>query len=626
MLSKIGPVDIDFHGNPGFTWTSQSGRLPARGAEIRGVLDWPEATALSEFIDNPAARVTIAGVVGVLDWVEVGGDLLSPFRGWWLFQAIDLSPEYPNSLAGAGIPVRVSGLYFGTRRRPVMSRSSRARPNPYGITAVAMTPQPFWAASKNGVPYVVYPGGGFYRREYDPSAPHETARLITPDPDWHLGYYLAAVDGLALSVVPVLQQPGADRPGWIDKRGGEARAFDRRTMREVYSDGHDVLASTDLLITNGLARCWVGEIGLVPYLNVEIFVGHDWHAVGCIQLADANILDRARIQEVTREGVTIALAVQGAGDVFVTLNRLEPFFRISNAPAVSWHGTPPVASVVAAAHAAGAFGAGLEGVAPHPEIVLNWAAPADEWATTLWFHAATAAAASAGSAFLTIYDGAGLHVAKVFLDAVDKRAKFVMGARTVQSAPLTYGVGDNVLIGVSFSTVEGMKLSIGHPDGTAQHYTDPAGVDPITAGFLGKVAYLINGAEWGDGDWGDGEWGGGTLYPEGIVSNHMRFDGLITDDEFTGLCTAVYRYDNLPQPEARLVWYAPYEAQPLVVLGGEATGRRVDGATDPEGLTKALVYLDASHSEVGAVVGRPGDAIADQHAQFIAVNEQELRL
>lgn len=644
----IGPVQAAAR-NLEPAWTSAPDANGFRGASIKAVLLIDQAEQLSELIANSGLRVTIGGPAGVLDAVWFDGAISRDFNGWYLLQALSFEP-YGTGNWVSHVPVTISALHLG-QRQPIVTRSDRARANDYSITPQALLAQPYWGDDEDGQRFVVTPGGSFFTREYDPTSPHDVARIESDGRQ--LGLYSAAVGALGLVAVPDLTDGAL--PTWVTDRGGEVRGYCRRCEREVYGPSHHFPATTDMVLTNGIIRAWVGGRGLPPYLNVQAFADGEWREVGCVQFgASARELVAARFTRITPDASTLVLTTKTYGDIIVTLKRGERMFRCSvpsTAVAPAWKGTPPASRANAAANGTGTFGNGLDGGgddAHWEDDVALWSDPrfrwdgsrvqpdlrllrrqsAAAWSEVFSYHADKSVTDNTdGAGFLSLYDEDGLRIAECLLDT-DGRIKFRMGATTVQSAVQTFAAGDDLLIGMRFSTTEGMTLSVRNQAGVVAHVNNAAAVDPITSGRIAAHEYLQNSTDWGDGSWGDGVWGGVTLYADGVIDSHMGIEDRITDAEFATLAAANGPLEGLPSPESRLVWYGPFDATPLPTFTTEANGRVVDAETDTAGLTKALAYLDAGHTDVAALLATAGslDGLVDHHAQFSAESEQKVRV
>lgn len=128
-------------------------------------------------------------------------------------------------------------------------------------------------------------------------------------------------------------------PDWVSKRGGDVRAYDLRSARNVYGPGHHFAVEQDIRITNGILRADVGPRNVLPNLAVSVFKGAAWRTMGFLYFSDANTLAGARIVSVTPERAVLALAVRNEGEILVRLHRGERMLRVTHgqtrAPAVS---------------------------------------------------------------------------------------------------------------------------------------------------------------------------------------------------------------------------------------------------------------------------------------------------
>ncbi len=120
-LTAIGPVSVQVR-KPTFNWTSVPGvhgfvgkAHGHRPASISGVMQWPQALALSDLIANPTDRVTIGDQTGLLEYLNFDDVLLIGFTGYYLLQQFDLLGEWQWAGHGLNYPVgfTLKGIYIG---------------------------------------------------------------------------------------------------------------------------------------------------------------------------------------------------------------------------------------------------------------------------------------------------------------------------------------------------------------------------------------------------------------------------------------------------------------------------------------------------------------------------------
>lgn len=658
-VAYIGAIAVAFHGNPSFTFTGDP-TAQTQPATIAGVLEWDQAKQLKELVDNPGRRETVAGVTGVHEVIWPDDDLLVDFRGFYLLQQCQLNPQQVDSLTGL-CPFQLTAALVGdaTHREVVVPRSASARSTDLSLTPMTVVANPFRHHDAAGGSFLMLPGGIRFTREYDASSPHDSSQLTpTGDLARNVLLHTAGVDSLASVVLPVLPGGTLGVPAWVTDRGGDCRAYDRRSMREVYGPSHPVQALTDLIITNGLFRARLGNWGLQPALHVQAFADGVWREVGTILCGGTtDTLVGARLTKVTPDATTVALAVADVGEVFVTLKRGERMFRV-DVPDVRvapmWSGVPPTSRALAATNFTGKFGNGLDGGGSigtwrrpwatwrgdsrftwggsrlDPDIRFRWPperSPA-RWAKTLWVRSELAAAAlTAGAGFFTVYDADGFAIVELYLDSADAKIKLrVNDVVKLSSAAMTFAEGADLMVGARFSEDEGLALSVWNGS-AVEHHHDLTTIDLGASSFY-DFAYWTNFGRWGGESWGDGVWGGEMMYPNGTVDNGMIFDDWISDAEFEALAAATYALDGLPAPESRLIWYGPFDAQPLPTLGAEVDGRQVDPLVDGNGLQKVIAYLDDGHAATAAYLARSAlqDDVVDHHNQLAAESEQHTRV
>lgn len=367
-LAWVGPVKVDWHSQPSMSWDPpKSDGL--RIVKISGEYEWPTAEQLSELDANEGASVTIGGHHGVLVpiWMSNAPELNFTV-GWYILESFPLGATVDQS--ATGLPVgTITAAFLGQAPELVIARGAVPKGNDFGLTARSLVVSPFRPEDDAGDRFLVDPGGSFATREYDPTYPHDTAAL-TPAESASIGFYTGTVtdstDELETVCFPRLAW-SKDAPRWLTQQGGNVRAYDRRAGREVYGP-HPFLETTDLLVTNGLVRFWVGNRRLPPFLNVEAFAQSSWEEQGYLHLADpggTGALRGARLVYITPERVDVALSIQDQGDVFVSLCRGERGLRLSNARYARWSGLPPWGRVRATAQGDGKFGKGIDASASY---------------------------------------------------------------------------------------------------------------------------------------------------------------------------------------------------------------------------------------------------------------------
>jgi hypothetical protein len=515
-----------------------------RGGSIDGVLDWRKAHQLSELVDNPDRAVTIGGQTGVLEHLVFDDELLRPFAGWWLLQSFDISGEQQWSLAGVDGPVGFSlrGVFLGADREPVVVRTARARANDFGLAPVASAAEPFGTASSlaedqaplSTDPVATFPSGNrTLVREYDRRPYALDGAAGSNFKTLYLLNLGATEDRTTIVLAPRLHD--AELATWARYRGGDVRAYDRSEDREVYGPSHPFHTPSDLAVTNGLLRFWVGSRGLVPYLSVAAWKAGAWNEMGTVVLDVAGspgaVLRGARLVRCTPDVATVALAVGGIGDVFVTLRRGHRHLSIAHGagrpPLVSatrrvgWFGTPPGA-LTNVVTAAGRFGNGLA-LAALGSILFDWprTVAVERWSVAGWWKPDAASSSKGDAGVATIFDSGGVQIGS--LAWVDSSNSFVfsLGAQTV-TVPASYSSGQGVGWVMAFSIEAGMALSVNVNGGAVSYAENAAHTDPNTNQATATVLGLLGAAAPGGGGPGPGAlypatdlFPATTLYPEG---------------------------------------------------------------------------------------------------------------
>lgn len=471
-------------------------------------------------------------------------------------------------------------------------------------------------------------------------------------------------DPIGSVVLPAVRLRGT-LPGEVTKRGGDCRAFDRRTEREVYGPAHPFVQTTDVAASNGLLRFWVGNRGVPPFLNVQAFLDGSWREVGTLRLdgnSATDVLLDAGVTRCTPDECTVRLVCRGAGPILCTLRRgFRGFFvhhGAANFPSVIsgrhviWTGMPPAEVDQGLASAVGAFGTGLGGADHYVRFPWPIEAAAAAWSLGLYWLPGDDDASQADSGLLYIADSSDEEVASLQYVSSSKRLRFMLGAQQIDSPPLVFGADEPIFVALRFDTANGMALTTKPQASAIAHAVDASSTDPgtseeafasFTLGFIPGSALI-----WGSGDWGDGNWGAVGAQVNGVLDEVQLWGDRLTDAEAALLAARfLHALEDLPTPAGRLVWHASFDVPPAAVASVLASGRRneteSDGVTrlEHDGLTRALAGLTGVASVPGLGIARgaqafeafaflatqePEDDISDQHEQFAAACEQETRV
>lgn len=176
-LAFVGPIRVQQHCDPSFSWSSDLSTDATRGAQISGRLDWEEAWAIHELIANPARRISVGQHTGVLEVIWANDELQRPFNGWYLLQSCSVDAAQRDSLTDI-VPCTISGLHLGSSRL-VVSRFARALPDNFSLTSLSLAVQPLWGENAAGQPFDVTPGGSSFTRDYDPRTDYDPASPST---------------------------------------------------------------------------------------------------------------------------------------------------------------------------------------------------------------------------------------------------------------------------------------------------------------------------------------------------------------------------------------------------------------------------------------------------------------
>jgi hypothetical protein len=605
MSYWIGPVELVDLYEPSLTFTGTPTALGLQPGQITGQTEWWQAHQLKELVNNPQRRVTIGGQSGVLEPIYFSDPMLGPLTSWCLLQSFQLGQaDQSHSLQGKTglVPYTLALTQVGdaTQRQVVLTRSARSKGNDFGLSAFSMAVNPFWDEDVAGSAFITDPGGTRVSRPYDPAFPHSTARLTAAPRavTLYTAPFTGSTDGLALVTLPALSGT-SDPPEWVSERGGDVRGWDRSNMREVYGASHRWAAETDIEITNGLVRFWVGNRGLPPFLNVQA-LGTSWGETGYLHLADPEgsaLLTGARVIKITPEEAVVVLSVQGQGNVTVTLRRGERMFRITHGDGVSalrriqWGGLPPWERLERAGQGTGKFGKGVKSennggatwadpeatwadpvftwggeYGLEPDFRLRWPVGKTGWTLAWWYTADQAVGDEQSGGQWTVTDDIGGSPVRINFDTGTNRFTASIGATTLQSSVQTFAAGQNIFLALSRDST-GIVVTVGD-----EHVTSSATDDGTTGNYSGLMLG-VGSVPYDTGLYGVGPYGGRTL-PDGVVSDVGIWRRALTTTELDALAAATTRFDNLPDPEGDLVWYTSFDPRPIVRGSAFASGRR----------------------------------------------------
>lgn len=643
-LTYIGPLNLSAHYDPSFEFTSAPDNQGAREVRISGFADWGLVEALSEMLANEHRRLTFGSMSGVLERVWCDDRLLRSFSGWYLLASLALPAQQQDSLSDI-VGFTLSCTHLGAGRRAVVTRSYVARLNDFSVSGSGVLVQPFWGDDATGEPFETDPGGTAFAREYDP----RTLPVIGVDATTGRSLRLHNVvlpDQAAVAQLNLRQ--GGNPPGSITYRGGDVTVYDRRDGRMVGGAAHHFLEPTDVLIANGLIRFWCGPAGIEPYLNVQAFIGGSWRQVGALAIwsTSGDVLERVSLRRVTPDVAVLDLRMRNAGPATITVRRGERMLRIDHGSAifpvsrlrkVQWFGTPPPDSLDSSATiVAGKFGNALRLTSGLARWKWPLSVPKTSWAfRSVWIPDA-ADSSQATSTVAAFADSSG-QIGKIDYLSSSKVIRFVLGSTTLSSAAITFGAGAFVDIAVSFSTTDGMALSVKVGTGSVSSVSAPSGIDPGTTDASYASLYLARLVA-------------GSPFAGGLIDNVQVFERSLSTAELAALLNATTGLDGLPDPVGALVLYLPFDARLAPAGSSISTGRRFEATTeggstrnaDANGLTKVVAALDAvSAASTGLVLERTNntarfgaylattgtlDDITDYHAQLTWDFEQEVRV
>lgn len=107
-LVAIGSVAIS-HGDPSFS-SATAGR-GVRSRTIGGSCSWAAALTLDELVPNEAARTTVKGHTGVLEWLEFDDALIGAWTGNYILESFVINASQKDSLTTADCPFTLTAAY-----------------------------------------------------------------------------------------------------------------------------------------------------------------------------------------------------------------------------------------------------------------------------------------------------------------------------------------------------------------------------------------------------------------------------------------------------------------------------------------------------------------------------------
>lgn len=464
-------------------------------------------------------------------------------------------------------------------------------------------------------------------------------------------------DTLDLVLLPSVKQ-GGNPPEWVEQRGGDVRAYDRRSGRSVWGPSHPFQEPSDVILTNGLIRLRVGARGVLPYVDVHAFRDGLWRHTGHLILGNlgstTQVLVGARLERLTTDVGVVALDVPEVSPLRLELRRGERMIRVASGSQfessdfinrhIRWDGTPPYVTRSGVTRMTGRFNSGVR-VSTRAEFLWPQAASPSSWSVALWWRPDGGSGAVSGGSYgegpygegpyggssgqgdaglMAILDTVGEKVTLAW-DSVAGQFELVVPTGQV-NVPLTFDSGDDLLLVARFSTSDGLALTVVEDDGTSHHASAPSVTAPATTqtGFrslrLAESGGVLNGA---------------------VIDNPQVYMRWLSSSEAGSLGDATSALDNLPDPEGDLVWHASFDVGPSFSVSNVGSGIWAEPALDGDGFRKGVTVLLNGYgasglgvtattrlAEVGAFVATndSADEPIYHQLQYAALSRQELRL
>lgn len=111
-LVAIGPVAIS-HGDPAFSSSGSAAGHGVRSRTIGGSCSWAAWHTLDELVANEAARTTVRGHTGVVEWLEFDDALLGNWTGYYVLEQWGGSASQKDSLTTTDAPFTLTAAYLG---------------------------------------------------------------------------------------------------------------------------------------------------------------------------------------------------------------------------------------------------------------------------------------------------------------------------------------------------------------------------------------------------------------------------------------------------------------------------------------------------------------------------------
>lgn len=98
-LRSIGPIAVAYRA-PSLEWTSSPSAHGIRACSISGLVDLDKGQQLAELVANPETQRTVGEYTGALEYIDFDGDVVGPFKGWYLLESFQIKTTHEIAFTG----------------------------------------------------------------------------------------------------------------------------------------------------------------------------------------------------------------------------------------------------------------------------------------------------------------------------------------------------------------------------------------------------------------------------------------------------------------------------------------------------------------------------------------------
>jgi hypothetical protein len=208
----------------------------------------------------------------------------------------------------------------------------------------------------------------------------------------------------------------------------------------------------------------------------------------------------------------------------------------------------------------------------------------------------------ASSGLLAVLDNEG-EKGQLTYDSSIKKLSFKLGAVTLLSPVLSFAANADVEVAIGYDDDDGIFMTYSINGGAPVHVNG--------AGPRGTNADVWTSLRVGEAN---------GLFSNGVMDNAQIFERGLTQSERADLMQDDTPLGGLPDPEATLLWYAPFDADPVLDAGSLSAGIVTENAADENGLTKGVCVLRSDIVQQPSAVGVAKAGTRLEAGAFIAIN------